>query len=198
MVRGVLALHSVYPQAKLLFMYRDGLKCAQSVTKGREEDVIVKLIDQLTFHFPQLQKHFFKACGFSASGFIPVRSGLARYFMVWAVLCAKYKDLRNEGIPIVAVRYEDMLANPQYATRVILEYTGLDQDLTRRALKAFGRDSQRDTPFNQRRISRHKPDEVTASSRKELDAVCLKTGVPKIPETLILDGTITSMAVKDG
>ena len=43
MANGLVSLHKLWPQAKLLFMYREGLKMARSVSKVREEDVVIKV-----------------------------------------------------------------------------------------------------------------------------------------------------------
>ncbi len=191
MIQCLLPLHRAYPRAKLLFMYRDGVTVAQSCTRFVQEDNLLSLVSFALDISPQLQKHSFEAAGFSHDGLIQVKYNLSRYYMMWAVICAKYKELRREGIPIVAVKYEHLVENPEYATRAILEYSGLDPALVSKALAAFGRDSQRDGPLSQQRLRRHKPDEMTPSIHVEMDEISVKTGLPRIHEPCILEHTIT-------
>ena len=197
MANGLPALHKVWPQAKLLFMYREGLKMALSTSKVREEDVILK-VWSFSGYNKQMVQLFEKVTGVSKDQFIniPASRPLAKYFKAWAVPCATYIKMREAGFPIVAVKYEDMLGNAEFATRAILHYSGLETDdaLISKALTAFSQDSQIDSPFSQQRINRHKPDDVTPEVEAEFDVISSMTGVPRASEPCVLDHTITAQS----
>ena len=192
MAQILLPLHKIYSGAKLMFMYRDGLKVAKSFSRLAQEDHLMMVLNTVMDTFPKVQNSVWQLIGYSHDYFIPVRYSLSRFFMLWAITCAKYNELRRDGIPIVAVRYEDLLENPEFATSAVLKYSGLDQDLVSKALAAFGKDSHSNTVFSQERLRRHKALEVTPDIQLELDEISIKTALPRSNESCILRGTITA------
>ena len=197
MVHGLPPLYRLFPRSRLLFMYRDLVKTAQSYTKIKEEDPLFKMLDTIIVNYlPGLANSCFHAVGFNPEGFDwrSVKHRLSKYFQMFVVICAKYKEMRRDGLPISAIKYEDMLENPEYATRAILRYSGLGDSLVAKSLKAYARDAHKDShsPFSQQRVNRHKPDAVTPDVRVELDSMCVKMGIPTISEPFLLEETITA------
>ncbi len=63
----------------------------------------------------------------------------------WLSMMGKYRSLYDAGMPLLAVRYEDILAEPQRALAAIFDYCGLSSASVERAYEVFSRDSQEGT-----------------------------------------------------
>ena len=94
-------LYRIFPLAHYAYMYRDGIKVAQSMTKLREQDPLLKLLDTTLTLFPWLQNHAIRAGGFESPDFIsvPMVDSLPRYFLIWAILSSKFVEFQEAGIP---------------------------------------------------------------------------------------------------
>ena len=103
----------------------------------------------------------------------------------------QYLDYREEGHPFVAIRYEDMIADSKYSFQKIYEYVSLPFDGAA-IEKAFGRDSQRDSPLSMKNLNKFKLDEFTDEVKKQTDGVCDSFGLPYFPNPYIVPGTITT------
>ncbi len=58
-----------------------------------------------------------------------------------------YLRLHRQGIPFLAIRYEDLDTHRQQVIRAIFDYCDLPASKVEVALKAFERDSQQGTPL---------------------------------------------------
>jgi hypothetical protein len=71
----------------------------------------------------------------------------------WLSAMQRYLDLSQRGIPMLAVRYETLVAAPQAALRAIFEYCGLPLDQVDAAQSAFDEDSQRGSSLAKERVA---------------------------------------------
>ena len=124
-----------------------------------------------------------------------IKHDLTFGFILATLLQRYYLDFRRDGIPITAVSYEDVVADPAVAIRRVLLFTGLtargvhlSEEDCRRVLAG---DSQRGTPLSSAVISRHQTLDYE-DARPECEAFCDKQGMPRYGIPYIPPGTITA------
>jgi hypothetical protein len=74
--------------------------------------------------------------------------------LVWLSSIQGYLAMHAQGIPMLAVQYETLIADPEAALRAILAYCGLPEDQAAVAAGAFAEDSQKDTPLAWGKVGR--------------------------------------------
>ncbi|HEX6508899.1 MAG TPA: hypothetical protein VF221_14825 [Chloroflexota bacterium] len=75
--------------------------------------------------------------------------------LVWLSAIHAYMRLHEEGVPMLAVRYEDLTSDPSRVLATILAYVGMSADMAKDALPAFERDSQAGSPISREDASWH-------------------------------------------
>ena len=118
----------LFPQSKQLFMYRNGVKVANSYYEHVQRFKMGSLIVLLTYIVPKSFYH-----NFAKQQGIQINSSTGLTFKslgiyMWADCCAKYLKYREEGIMIGGVRHEDIMASRVDALRAIMAYCGLPED----------------------------------------------------------------------
>ncbi|HVU10363.1 MAG TPA: sulfotransferase domain-containing protein [Phototrophicaceae bacterium] len=139
---------AAFPQAKHLFLYRGGLSYVASLYRlssrnprppiSREE----ALIRQAVYYNrpPASVERFFDPALESCSFELMLATG-------WLIMLDRYLELYAAGFRPLAVRYEDLNAQPERVLQAMFDFCGLPQAEIPRALEAFARDSQQHTPF---------------------------------------------------
>jgi len=123
-----------------------------------------------------------------------VRS-LTRQVGLWAYAMHCYHQLRDSGLPIVGIRYEDLLADPETNMRRILRHCDLPEHAAVNSLRALKVDSQLNSPLSIASLQHLTVPECTAEIRAELDAICERHGLPAFSKvTYLAPGTITAGA----
>jgi len=188
----------LYPNSKQIFMYREGLKVAQSLARTATQMPLLALTFVFTKMHPRLAEMGVEAMGLPAKEFkVQLPSPLAFCVFVWAMICRKYLDLRNSGIKIDAVKYEDLVKHPLESTKAIFEYCNLPEELAEKAIKALSKDSQRHSPLSMKNMSKAKTEEMEGQEKVTAHTICDQMGLPRIPEPCNLDGTLTTFKGKD-
>jgi hypothetical protein len=67
------------------------------------------------------------------------------YALTWLGVLDAYVRLRDEGVPILPIRYEDLVAEPRDTLVALLTWCGLPTDGVDAVLATFGADSQAGT-----------------------------------------------------
>ena len=93
---------------------------------------------------------------------------------------SKYIEMRRRGFDISALRYEDLVARPLDMCRVILEFCHLPVSLVELAVKAFDRDSQKDSEVSKSVLERFKEPQLTPQKKEKLNELLKKNGLPLI------------------
>ena len=110
---------------------------------------------------------------------IAIKHKLALGVLVWAVTCMHYLEFIEMGLPISAVRYEDLIATPVESMRNILAFCNLNASLADGCARALEYDSQDKTPLSSKVLQRHVAPEYVGAEKDETDAICDKFGVPR-------------------
>jgi hypothetical protein len=187
----------VYPDSKQIFMYREGLKVAQSLIRTSTQIPMFALTLILTKLHPRLAEMGVEAMGLPAKDFkVRLTSPMVFCAYGWATFCKKYLELRKNGIKIDAVKYEDLVKHPLESMKVIYGYCNLPQDLAEKSIKALSKDSQRHSPLSMKNMSKAKTNELEGEDKVLCDAICDQMGLPRIPEPCVLEGTMTTFKEK--
>jgi len=114
------------------------------------------------------------------------------YLIAWVSAIRRYMLLLRQGVPICAVRYEDLVAHPQQVLESLFEYCSLPVSQVPRGLRALEEDAQGDTP-----LARNPGTKRYLSERNVLKIRQLLQGLPDIqtpdfilPGTLALEGSV--------
>jgi hypothetical protein len=73
---------------------------------------------------------------------------------IWLSMLDQYLKLRAQGIPLLGVRYETLVADPERALAAIFQYCGLPTGQVVVAEGAFAEDSQKGTPLSREKVGR--------------------------------------------
>ncbi|MEL6405661.1 MAG: sulfotransferase [Chloroflexota bacterium] len=133
----------VYPDAKVLFMYRSTIPWVLSNMRL----ILRTPAPRGVVH--EIVRYFFKRYlpHLNPADFRPLRMVEAGA-LLWLEFLGHYVELREKGYDILGVRYEDLIAAPESVMSQIFDYCELPQSQVPEALKAFDRNSQKGTIFS--------------------------------------------------
>jgi hypothetical protein len=101
-----------------------------------------------------------------------------------------YLKMRQSGLPMKAVRYEELVAKPLETCKCLMEFCGLPLELAEKAVRGLETDSQRNSPLAKAVIGNLPEPELTEESKKQLNRMLKKFDLPLIGEECILEGTL--------
>lgn len=139
-------LYEAFPDAKNLFLYRNAETWARSMgvefrpLEDRRQPVAEFPIYRRSM--APLSLDFAARRGREAN---PVELAA----LAWLSLVERYVALYDSGIPFLAVRFEDIRAQPRRVLAAIFDYCGLRGASVERAYAVFARDSQEGTVYSQ-------------------------------------------------
>ncbi len=193
-------MHELFLQAKMLFMYRNALQTARSGVRAyRYPGSSMSMLH--TFYRVPLMRKIVEVV------FEKRRSDLERLFPVvsdfnsrelvengaaglmatfWVSAMIRYLELREEEIPIVAFRYEDLVANPEAVLNAIFAYCDLPKSEVASALAALETDAQGGSVLD---LKRQKSYELDDTARTAIDRV-FQRSFPQGGPDFIAPGTI--------
>ncbi|MEA5578439.1 sulfotransferase [Anabaena sp. UHCC 0451] len=139
-------IHRICPEAKLIFMYRN----AEDVVKSSMRafvyfSKILPIIEQnveLYSQFVPLLKEYANYIDFKDSKAIDF------YTIMWLSVIHRYLLLYQAGIPISALRYEDLTEDSKQVVTSIFNYCGLPESEASNACLALQKDSQSGSNFS--------------------------------------------------
>jgi hypothetical protein len=90
--------------------------------------------------------------------------------LAWLSGMQKYMEQHAAGIPMCAVRYEDMIAQPEQIVRTLFDYCDLPTTLERIAqgVKAFERDSQHGSSLARKNLKQDEQNRLTEEHLQEI------------------------------
>lgn len=162
-------LHRVAPQSKHIFLYRNAEDRARSIARAfRTVEAENEAMDHAnlrvrTKFVPLLSQYADRA----ANGTL---SKVEFSMLAWLSGMQKYMELHAAGVPMCAVRYEDMIAQPEPIVRHLYDYCGLPTTPERIALgvKAFARDSQQGSSLARQNLKQDTQNQLTAEHLAEI------------------------------
>lgn len=141
-------LAAAFPDAGNLFLYRDLAASIRSRARAfaaldRPPEVRRTILARQATMVPLLAEEMKQR---------PELDGIEGLCLLWLSALHTYARLRQQGIPMLAVRYEELVADPTCALGVILAYLGLPTNRVPNALRAFERDSQTGSPISREEV----------------------------------------------
>jgi len=189
-------LKDVFPKSKFLFMYRDPINVAKSIHKMCMQLLTARLMYAVGRYSEKISELVVSGMGFSTEDFKCKQ--VDHYtvgIQVFCVLTKLYLNLLDEGkIDIAAVRYEDIMSDPSYAMRQVLNFVELAESTLSGALRGLDKDSQRNSMVSRKSLSGYVDVPITSKSRELANKLLLKSGLPQLGDNTPLRGTITCKA----
>jgi hypothetical protein len=169
---------------KLFFLYRNAEDVVKSsipafVYLSKMLPTIAQNID-LYSRFIPLLKDYSTSIDFTDS------TGIDLYTTAWLSVMQRYMSLQQQGISTCAIRYEDLVANPQQIVTSIFEYCGLPIADVSQVCQVFAKDSQRGSNLSKENLSNNEieiPDILEI--RKKVDKLLKKHPQIKTPDFVV-------------
>ena len=134
--------HQVYPDARNIFLHRHVERWLESMNAGFTQNLPGPEAEPTYTRFLMAQAPLLKSF---------LRQHRRRptltesYTLNWLSVMDKYLTLRDDGVPFLTVRYEDIQAEPRATLLELLDYCGLRIEDFDRAYDTFAADSQEGT-----------------------------------------------------
>lgn len=145
-------IYKHFPDAKNIFLYRELESWVVSAFRAfveNEDDLDARKGGQMMLSgvVPSLERHV-KANG-------PILSFTSMGAQMWLAVMERYLELHKSGMPILALRFEDIKVAPREAMKKIIEYCGFQNVHMDAVYKALDRDSQAGSPISQEALANH-------------------------------------------
>ncbi|MBK7896254.1 MAG: sulfotransferase [Candidatus Promineifilaceae bacterium] len=183
-------LHQAAPYAKHIFLYRNAEDQARSIARAFKaveaghEALDAAALHQRTKFLPLLAQYADRASQGSLSE-------VEMNMLGWLSGLQSYLEQHAAGVPMCAVRYEEMIRQPEPIVRALFEYCGLPITPERLALgvKAFERDSQQGSSLARTHLKQDQQNQLTAEHLAQIhhllaDHPTIKTADFIVPNTI--------------
>ena len=181
----------LFPSSKCLFLYRDAVSSARSFHRLSMIIPTARLAALIGRFSSHVTARVLDSTGRVGSDYrVRLDNELTFGVFNYALTTSVYLDVRRRGVDVSALRYEDLVARPLDACRVLMEFCGLPVSLAERAVTAFDVDSQRNSILARSVLARFKDPQLTPETKARLNELLKKYGVPLIGEPNILEGTL--------
>lgn len=137
-------MYELFPNAKVIFLYRNAedvvrsyirwMKNSSSSLPNREPK-----IEYYSRFLPLLKTY---------ADSIDLKNSIDGYSILWLSIMQRYMELYRKGVPMCAVRYEDLIEDPQQVVKSIFQYCNLPISEVDKACRAFQNHSQSGLPFS--------------------------------------------------
>lgn len=181
-------LHQAYPAAKNIFLYRDAIKRTRSEARAfnlfttntlkMNEDVL-----QRWLHLVPL------LAGYQRKAMWGRLSRIELSALAWLSRMDRYLSLYNQQIPMCAIRYEDLIAQPEAVIKQLFSFCEIPHRLITNTLHVFERDSQAGSTLSRATIDNNVRNELTPKHLKQIRRILQKHPIIKTPD-YILPGTV--------
>ena len=189
-------INAVFPQAIMFYVYRDITKVSLSLYKVSFISPTVRLGYLTSRVSARLQQRNFEMAGFPPpTDYFRVKDDFSAGVIQAMVCTSVYTQLRMRNDGVFAVRFDDVLEDPALATRAIFSVCGLPAELADEGVKAFSRDSQRNSPVSQQALAAVPDLCVSVEDRTRGSAIAVHFGYPPLDQPCFLEGTLDLAAV---
>lgn len=181
-------MYELFPNAKVIFLYRSAADVVPSFIRAHENvrPLIQGLEDNLDYYsrfFPLIKSY---------SDFIDFRdpNAVDFYSTLWLSAMERYLELSQKGVPMLALRYEDLVKSPQEMMASIFEYCGLPTYEITNVCKVFEQDSQAGSHLSRNHTRKYQlTDLEMIEVKQKIDRLLKKHPEIQTPD-YILPGTL--------
>jgi len=181
--------HEAFPTAKNLFLYRNAIDWSASWWRMHLQVDGPPVVPIEDYRADRIHRTG-RATEFDA--IVPTDRTTAPYSLamlpLWLITIQAYLRHHEHGVPIVALRYEDLNTHREAMLGEVLDQIGLARDQLTPALRGFERDSQADTGLRQ---TGGRTNQVTLDDAQvdEIVAALARLTPPLLPD-VVLPGTV--------
>lgn len=182
---------AAFPQARHVFMYRNAVDWAASiyrlVTRHQPAPDLsrAEAVSRLQFYMALNASEAEAALDLQHE---PVT--LVEFLAIeWCLMLERYLFCHRMGLPLLALRYEDLIANSQPVLEALMDYCDLPRSGAAAAFQAFAQDSQRGTRLARDHESARNARSLSTAHLEQIHAVLQKHPLLKTPDP-ILPGTL--------
>ena len=188
----VCVCRSLFPSSKCLFLYRDIVRTAKSLYRLSMLLPSLRLAYVLGSVSGHIAKTFVESIlADGTDSRMRLDNDLTAGVLLCAVITASYLQMRQRGLDVSALRYEDLVARPFDMCRVVLQFCNLPVSLAELAVKAFDVDSQRNSILAKSAMEHFKEPQMTPDVKTKLNELLNRFNVPLIGEACVLEGTLS-------
>lgn len=150
-------MHQLFPEARLVFLYRDAVEFICSFARFRNElrNTVPELQDNLDYYqkvVPLITAY---------ADVINYTDPVMDFYILWWLSCLdSYMKLYRQGIPLFALRYEEFQSNWQAALTALFDYCDVPGSFVERVLGAFAKDSQANSALARKKQRQLDPAEI--------------------------------------
>ena len=141
-----------FPQAKNIFLYRHAESYMAStlrafVGNADTPEFRASIQGWLSTLVPSIAKHVREGG--------PLLNFSSISAMLWLRTMERYLQLQEQGMPGLAIRYEDLNGAPEETIHKVMEYCGLSPDNVQAVCKVFEKDSQAGSVLSQEKVGQN-------------------------------------------
>ncbi len=144
-------LYKHFPDAKIIFLYRELESWAVSTMRAFIENDTVELRTWFQMWLATLVPSIAKHAREDGS----ILSLFTMGALMWTSILERYLELQRNGVPMLAVRFEDIKSAPRDATRKIIEYCGFSNVNMKTVYEVLEKDSQAGSGVSQDMVAQH-------------------------------------------
>ena len=183
--------HATFPQAKILYLYRDAVGYIASfyrLFKGADMPETQPLDDYIA-SFKQMNRYdFTQFLSYLAPNATQISIPEQIAFM-WLINLEWYQAQVARGIPVLAVRYSDLNTQREATLTAIFAYCGLPVDQVTQSLVAFEKDSQAGTMLAREKSTEGNAIQLSEAQIAEIQAILFRHPVINTSD-FVLPGTL--------
>jgi hypothetical protein len=141
-------VHEAVPNAKSMFMYRDGKSWSNSFYHFVQKvgGTMIIPLDMRNFVWGIMSANAPRA---DIDGIVDLEADVVTFDRIaavgWALHIKHYLKAIQEGVPMMAVRYNELTKDREKTIGRIFDYLGISRDAVIGTLQAFDKDSQKGT-----------------------------------------------------
>jgi hypothetical protein len=141
-------LHRIFPDSKVLYLYRDVKDWAMSSARAFH---LFELQKAGILDWPEFKRMFpmLVTRGVKSTGEMAAVESLA---LSWLSGMQGISRLQEHGVSVLALRYETMRDKPQEVISAIFDYCGISINNTEQLRQTFRKDSQEGTSLSQQQL----------------------------------------------
>jgi hypothetical protein len=143
-------MYEIFPDARIIFLYRDAISWLQSVARAfmREDHESEEYLASLQ---RQLSLHISKVAHYSAGG--EERPSIIKLAMLaWLSTLERYLELHEQGAPVIAARFKDLISSPEEILGAIFRFCHIDVNDLSDVTRVLERDSQAGTDISRKAL----------------------------------------------
>lgn len=185
------ALHEAWPTMKHIYMYRNPVPFTVSYEKQhiflRWKEMDVEIVKQHNTFMVNESLEMLSDYPSYTDDYIRALSKHAKWALHWITCNAAYNSFIKRGYPIVSVKFEEFLNDPETILQCIFKYFGIPVERIPDIKKILSKDSQANTVLSTQSADpnelKKKLTPITEEEKNEVDKMCRDFNVPLFSST---------------